>query len=195
MLHSDLNHTAADEDASLLREIERGCKSSFDRLFNKYWENSYNEAYKRLKDKDQAKDVVQEIFTHIWIKRETLQIENLPAYLNVAIRNKIFKLAAKQKLSHPFFDLFDNIEEARSSDGPLLTKEFLKSYDALVNTLPSKKQLIFRLRHHEDMSTKEIAQQLGLSRKTVQNQLSRAVELLKMSLFILLIMFSIFIII
>ena len=79
------NHSDHIEDALLFREIEKGNRNSFNLLYEKYWERAYNEAYKRLKDHDQSKDIVQEIFTHIWCKRETLQIESLAAYLNVAI--------------------------------------------------------------------------------------------------------------
>lgn len=188
MFEENLNHTDLSEDALLLRQIEQGCKPSFNTLYGKYWECTYINAYKRLKDTDQAKDIVQEIFTHIWLKRETLHIDNLPAYLNTSVRNKIFKLAAKQKLSHPFFDVLETMNGMYlQPDANLLTKEFFISYEALVNALPSKKQIIFRLRFHEDIPTKDIAHQLGLSRKTVQNQLTRAIEHLKVSLFYLLI--------
>ena len=68
------------EDSLLLEQIRSGNKKAFDILFDKYWEDSLNKAYKRTKDLDSAKDIVQEIFTQIWIKRET-PIMNLPAYL------------------------------------------------------------------------------------------------------------------
>ncbi|MGN6531534.1 MAG: sigma-70 family RNA polymerase sigma factor, partial [Ginsengibacter sp.] len=128
-------------------------------------------------------DIVQEIFTHIWFNRETRHIENLPAYLNVAVRNKVIKLVGKQKATHPFFDILENISAENSgADSDLLWKEFCKSYDALVQTLPPKRQQIFMLRFHEDLRTKEIAEQLGITIKTVQNQLGKAIEALKVSL-------------
>ncbi len=77
------------DDVLLLQQIEQGCKHAFNLLFEKHWGKAYTEAYKRLKDSDQAKDIVQEVFTHIWLKKESLHINNLPAYLNIAIRNKI----------------------------------------------------------------------------------------------------------
>lgn len=188
MFENNSNPPDSFEDALLQRQIEQGCKKSFNALYEKYWEQTYAEAYKRLKDTHQAKDIVQEIFTHLWLKKDTLRIDNLPAYLNTAVRNKVFKLAAKQKLSHSFFDILETITEKHyQPDANLMTKEFFRSYEAMVKTLPSKKQIIFRLRYHEDMSTKDIALHLGLSRKTVQNQLSRAIEYLKVSLFCLLI--------
>jgi RNA polymerase sigma-70 factor (ECF subfamily) len=64
----------------------------------------------------------------------------------------------------------------------LLWKEVAASYDALVATLPPKRQQIFKMRYQEDLTTTEIASTLQVSRKTVQNQLTRAIEQLKVSL-------------
>ena len=171
------------DDTILLQQVRAGSKKAFNVLFEKYWESAFSDAYKRLKKYDNAKDIVQEIFTHIWINRETLHIENLPAYLNVAIRNKVIKFVAKQKLVHPFFSMLDNIPEKNDqTDANLLWKEFFNSYEALVESLPPKRQAIFRLRYEEDLPTKVISMQLGISRKTIQNQLGKAIETLKVSL-------------
>ena len=170
-------------DTILLQQVGGGSKKAFNILFEKYWESAFSDAYKRLKKYDNAKDIVQEIFTHIWINRETLHIENLPAYLNVAIRNRVIKFVAKQKLVHPFFSMLDNIPEKNDqTDANLLWKEFFNSYEALVGSLPPKRQAIFRLRYEEDLPTKVISMQLGVSRKTIQNQLGKAIETLKVSL-------------
>jgi len=167
----------------LLLQMEQGCEESFNALFEKYWDKAYSAAYARLGDSDQCKDIVQEIFTHIWLKRETLHIDNLPAYLNVAVRNRVLKFVEKQKNTSPFFDILENMQVSSSrTDGNLLWKEFLAAYEALLNTLPAKRQTIFRLHFQDDIPTKDIAKELGISRKTVQNQLGKAVEKLKVSL-------------
>jgi RNA polymerase sigma-70 factor (ECF subfamily) len=171
------------DDVLLLRQTEQGSKQAFNLLYEKHWGKAYAEAYKRLKDSDQAKDIVQEIFTHIWLKRESLHIDNLQAYLNTAIRNKVFKLVEKQKYIHPFFDILEDMPATGlQADDNLLWKEFLTTYEALLNALPPKRQIIFRLHFQQDLSTKNIATQLGVTRKTVQNQLGKAIEKLKVSL-------------
>lgn len=170
-------------DAMLLQQVAEGHAKSFELLYEKYWENTYSDAYKRLKDIDQAKDIVQEIFTSIWLRRETLMIGNIPAYLKVAVRNKVFKVLAKQKLTHPYFDFLETIPAAsHQPDAGLLQQEFFRSYEELLKTLPPRKQIIFRLRFQEDLSTSDIAHRLGLSRKTVQNQIGRVIEHLKIYL-------------
>lgn len=169
-------------DASLLLKVERGCKHSFNLLYEKYWEQAYYNAFKRLKDADQAKDIVQEIFVHIWLKKEN-HIDNFPAYLSIAVRNRVFKLVEKQKKTSPFLQTLHDLPTAQvQTEAGILRKEFYQGYEELLTTLPVKRQKIFRLRFQEDLTTKAIAGKLGLSRKTVQNQIGKAIEQLRVSL-------------
>ncbi|MGI8893406.1 MAG: RNA polymerase sigma factor [Bacteroidia bacterium] len=165
------------QDAQLVQLVQKSCKQSFNKLYENYWEATYVAACKRCRDHDEAKDVVQDIFTHIWLKRETLIIENLPAYLHVAVRNKISKLEQKQKLKLPLFNILEAMPaKNQRADCSLIYRELNQSYEVFLNTLSCKKQIIFRLRFQEDLSTKDIAVQLGVSRKTIQNQLGKVVD-------------------
>ncbi|MGN6495079.1 MAG: RNA polymerase sigma factor [Agriterribacter sp.] len=170
-------------DALLLQQIELGSEQAFNLLFETYWEKVYSDAYKRLKDSDDAKDVVQDIFTSIWTNRQSLNIQNLSAYLHIAVRNRAIKILAKKKPVHPFFSKLDSVpEKTFLADADLLWKELFKAYEALLQTLPPKRQIIFKMRYQEGLSTKDIAAQLGIKRKTIQNQLGKAVDALKVSL-------------
>ena len=190
---TNLNSPYLMDDNLLLQQISEGSKAAFDLLYEKYWSTAYSAAYKRLKDTDQAKDVIQEIFIHIWVKKETLVINNFPAYLNIAVRNRVFKVLAKQSHDHPFFEVLDNLPATYlQADSNLMWKDFFKSYEALLNTLPQQRRTIFQLRFQDDKSTSDIAEQLGISRKTVQNQLSLAFDQLKLSVIHLLTILIIF---
>lgn len=167
-------------DGLLLLQLQQGEKSAFDILYNKYWEQAYSNAYKRLGDAEQAKDIVQEIFVSIWVNRQN-PINNLPAYLSISVRNQVFKLIAKNKNMSPYLDIFENISSNNDkADSNLLWQEFYRTYEAILLKLPPKRQQIFRLRFHDDMPTKTIADELQISRKTVQNQLGKAIEQLRM---------------
>lgn len=167
------------DDRLLLAQMQQGNKEAFDHLFKKYWPQAYGGAYKRLKDVDQAKDIVQEVFVNIWLKRETL-IHNFPAYLNIAVRNQVFKHAVKEQRNSPFLDVFQNLPaENQQADANIRWNEFSTAYEALITTLPPKRQRIFRLRFHDDLTTNAIAVEMGITRKTVQNQLGKAIEQLR----------------
>lgn len=176
------NRPELHDDGYLLIQLQQGCRTAFNILYNKYWEQTYANAYRRLQDSEQAKDIVQEIFVSIWVNR-TNPISNLPAYLSISVRNQVFKLTAKNKNLSPFIEAFENIPSLNQrTDSNLLYGEFYRAYEALLLKLPPKRQQIFRLRFHEDLPTKSIAAQMRISRKTVQNQLGKAIDQLRVIL-------------
>lgn len=171
------------EDDLLLQQIKANNGSAFDALYDKYWERVYNAAYKRLKDADYAKDITQDIFMQIWNKRKEMDIGHFAPYLFTAVRNNVFKWMQKEQKFTPIPELLAHLAEAKDqTDAELLRKEFMHRYEALVNTLTPAQQEIFRMRFHDDLTTKEIAEKLNITRKTVQNQLGKSVIQLRDSL-------------
>ena len=170
-------------DKLLLLDLKEGRTEAFDALYEKYWKRTYAAAFKRLQDPEQAKDIIQDVFLQLWLKREETLIENLPAYLHTAVKNKVFNWMEKERKYTPVPELFLLLKTSQDqTDAELLRKEFIKTYEALINTLTISQQKIFRLRYQQDLSTSEIAGQLNISRKTVQNQLGKAIAQLRASL-------------
>ena len=87
----------------LLYALSQGDESAFAEIYKSYWKLLHDTAYKRLGDEDQAKDVVQDIFVKLWHQRETLEIDNLKAYLQSAARYQVYNLIAKQKVNDTYF--------------------------------------------------------------------------------------------
>jgi RNA polymerase sigma-70 factor (ECF subfamily) len=174
----------ADDDHLLWEKIREGSVESFRLLYDKYWKEVYLEAVKKLRNRDQAEDVSQDIFAALWMKREEFQIANLPAYLHMSVRNRVLDMFEKEKRYIPFERLLgpDAQTDQDRADGAVLRHEFLAAYRALVEELPAQRKKIFRLHYDEGLSTEEIAGKLQLSRKTIQNQLGRAVSFLKTNL-------------
>lgn len=170
-------------DKLLLLQLKEGSRKAFDALYDQYWSAVYAAAYKRLQDEDMAKDIAQDVFLQLWAKRDTLHIENLPAYLYTAIRNKVYNIFEQQRKFMPVPDLFASLAERDDqADAMLLKKEFLRAYEALLESLPVTQRKIFRMRYDQGLSTEDIAAQLDISRKTVQNHLSSAVTRMRSSL-------------
>lgn len=179
----NMRNYSAFSDRELLFKIREGDKSAFDELYEKHWEKVYNQSFKKLRNPELSKDITQEVFIHLWSHRALSAIDNLPAYLFTAVRNNVFRALKKESRFIPLDEL---ILEARAhfpqADAVLLEKEFFKHYENLVHAMPPAQQRIYKLRYHEDLTTQEIAELLKLSRGTVQNQLTRAVAMLKASL-------------
>ncbi|SEP41511.1 RNA polymerase sigma factor [Mucilaginibacter sp. OK283] len=178
------------DDAQLLLLLGEGSKPAFDVLYNKYWKQVYNTAYKRLNDTERAQDIAQDVFVQLWTRGSKSPIDNLPAYLLVAARNGVFKYMEKEA---KYAALPDGAEELESplgrADANMLHDEFLKAFNELINTLPPQQQMIFNLRFNEGLSSQQIADQLQISPKTVRNQMGRALATLRKSLFLLHVLF------
>jgi len=177
-------------DTELLALIEISDNQAFNELYDRYWKQVFNAAYKQIKDISSAQDITQDIFTQLWLRNKDSKIENLSAYLFTAVRNQSYKLMAKQKRSSPILDvLMESEVSCDQADGQLLYKEFLHAYEALIDNLPDQQKIIFRKRFNQGLNTLEISTQLSLSPKTVRNHLGRALAKLKTALLISLILF------
>ncbi|WP_295120456.1 RNA polymerase sigma-70 factor [uncultured Chitinophaga sp.] len=183
-----VNNGHTGDDALLLGRMKNNSSDAFNQLYERYWQQVYSAAFKRLNDADMAKDITQDIFLTLWTKRHELEIRNLPAYMFTAVRNRVLNQieAGKKFVSIPELLLMElPSSRADQADANALKNELLLAYNALVNTMPAARQAIFRLSYEEGASTEEIALQLQISRKTVQNQLGKALAQLRASLALL----------
>jgi RNA polymerase sigma-70 factor (ECF subfamily) len=175
-------------DQVLLAEIGRRNGLAFDVLYNRYWKDVFNIAYKRIRNMDVAQDIAQDVFVQLWTREKATPIDNLPGYLRIAARNGVFKQMEKESR---YGELPEDSEELLRSyglaDGHVLYKEFQAAFEALTNSLPPQQRQIFNLRFQEGRSTQEIAEMLNISEKTVRNQMGRALAKLRESLVVLLV--------
>jgi len=175
-----MNYLGNYPDCELIALLKQGDETAFNEIYNRYWLKLYNECYKRLKDESLSADVIQDVFADIWIKRESKNIENLGAYLHSAARYHVFLLYKKNK---HLIALDEPIEmmaaEAQLADSIFHEKELRECIAIWLKMQPEKRREVFRLRFAEELSTKEISEQLNVSQKTVQNQFSTSLSLLR----------------
>jgi len=177
------NNLQDSEDSLLLLQLSEGNNLAFDALYDKYFKQVFNSAFKRLNDRQQAEDIAQDVFVQLWIRGSKTPIENLPAYLHTVVRNNVFKLLEKESKYTTLPDLTAQLEDPRANaDSVLLHHEFLKAFGELVNSLPEQQRIIFKMRFDEDLSSAEIAEKLQISPKTVRNQLGKSLSRLKDSM-------------
>jgi RNA polymerase sigma-70 factor (family 1) len=175
-----LNKYASHTDQQLCDLLRQDDREAFDMMYERHWQSLYLSANRLLKSRTQAEDIVQDLFINLWQKRGEYQIENLPAYLRKALRSRVFNYLKRDQAKNSFYEPFEDMQQASfSADQLVRDKEFLKLIAAYVDTLPSKRREIFLLKYRDHMNTSEIADHLGVSMKTVQNQLNRALSGLK----------------
>ena len=168
------------QDSLLLIQLSEGSRNAFDTLYEKYWSSVVNEAYKRIGDRDQAKDIAQEVFTSMWTRGTETPIENLPAWLYTVTKNHVYKVIQKQERFVPIPDLLSELESYNDrADAAIIEKELLRAYEILIESLPDQQRIIFKMRYQDELSPVEIASNLSLSPKTVRNHLGRALVKLR----------------
>jgi RNA polymerase sigma-70 factor (ECF subfamily) len=169
-----------DEDLiALIREDDLG---AFERIYNKYWSKLYLSAYNIIRDRQVAEDVTQEVLVNLWMKRANLKLTSLNAYLYTAVRYQVFNVIRSGKVRA---DLFNRLEELFSHNGGedlLSEKDINRLLEQGVAELPEKCRQIFIMSRKEHLSTKEIAERLGIAPKTVENQLTVALNRLRKTL-------------
>lgn len=150
--------------------------------FNEYFEVLHRYAYTILKDNDEAKDVVQIIFMQLWEKRDVLVIkQSVKAYLYSATHNHCLNRIKSQQTRQRYYDQFATNEEwtTTASEDQLHFRELKKEVLSAMETLPEKCREIFYKSRFEEKTYPEIAQELGISLKTVEGQMGKALRILR----------------
>ncbi len=138
-----------------------------------------------LEDKEEARDVVQEIFISLWENRTKIFVKsNFAGFLYTIIRNRIFDKLSHKKVEFKYLESmkqFKSIEE-EGTDDLLRTRQLQTIIEKEISFLPDKMREIFELSRKQHLSHKEIAQQLDVSEKTVKNQVNNALKILRTKL-------------
>lgn len=165
----------------MLAQVALGDKASFTRLFDTFSDKVYSFAYHFSKSDADAKDAVQDIFLRIFLRRESLaNIQDFDAYLFRCARNRflnMFKQSARIVLKEDFTETDNTIYETPLD--ALETKEMTASLHAAMDKLPSKQKQTYILRKEEGQSTRETAENMGISEVTVKEHLGKALKTLR----------------
>jgi RNA polymerase sigma factor (sigma-70 family) len=163
-----------ENEVSLFDLLRQGDHVAFEKIYKQYWIELYEAAYKRLPDKELCQDIIQNIFTDLWLRRTEVEIENPIAYLHTAVRFQVLKQVARSPKKNFVSDTFVELISPLESDSGLLEKEVKTLIALYIDALPRKRKNIFMMHYYEGLSTANIAVRLNVSRKTVQNQLTTA---------------------
>lgn len=130
-------------------------------------------------DREEAENVVAEVFYKIWKNRATLRINtSARAYLYTAVRNQALDMLRRAKSGPPPPE-YAPATYVRSPEEDLIGSELQDQIQAAISRLPEQRQLIFRLNREEGLKYREIAQRLNISIKTVETQMSRSLRTLR----------------
>lgn len=168
------------EDQDLLRALRNSNEKAFNILYRRYWQALYSTAYKRLKDEELCENAVQNVFIDLWKRRKQVDIDRISPYLHTAVKYQVFAMARDAQKMVSFIEPLEAMSESPfSADGAIIDQELKSLFEQWKHSLPAKRKKIFQLYFEQNLSSQEIATQLNISQKTVQNQVRTAAQNLR----------------
>jgi RNA polymerase sigma-70 factor (family 1) len=177
-----LSATSPYNERELLARLSASDKEAFAVIYQHYWELLYGMAYNRLKARLLAEDVVHDVFASLWRNRQKQEIQCLKSYLATAVKYIILKELRKAALQQQYRQVQPAESVIPVTEAALDARRILEMLQKEVQTLPEKCRLIFRFSREQGMTVKQIAHEMGISPKTVQNQLNKALKHLRVTL-------------
>nr|WP_189564280.1 RNA polymerase sigma-70 factor [Persicitalea jodogahamensis] len=172
-------------DPEIVQAIRQGQESAFEQMFRTYYEPLCRYANTLLKDSDEAEEVTQGLFLTIWEKRSDLEITlSLKAYLYRAVHNHCLNRIKHYGVreTHRAYSLHFQTDSHDSVTEAIYGSELEKRIERAVSKLPEQCQVVFRMSRFEELKYQEIADQLGLSIKTIENQIGKALKIMRKEL-------------
>ncbi len=169
-------------DLELSAFLKTGDHEAFAEIYERYFGLLYLHAFKRLRDEEGAKDVVQELFATLWSKRETLVFKtNLSNYLYTAIRNRVLDVIAHKQVESRYISSLPQFikTDTCQTDHRLREKLLAEMIEKEIQELPPRMREVFELSRKANLSHKEIADQLNLSEQSVRSHIKNALKRLR----------------
>ncbi|MCF6406837.1 RNA polymerase sigma-70 factor [Chitinophaga filiformis] len=172
-------------DRELVVMLQAGDNAAFTELYNRYKKPLIIHGYKKTGDLEDAKEIVQEVFSTLWSQREQLPpIQQVSAYLYTMVRNKVLNYIEHKQVEARYALNFQNFidEGHNASDIQMREKELQQMIDKEIAALPPKMREVFILSRKEHLSHKEIAERLNISEFTVKNHIKAALKILRLKI-------------
>ena len=175
-------------DSQLLDLVRTGDESAFAEIYERYWTVMYAHVLKMLGDEDDSKDLIQELFTSLWLKGARIEFStNLSGYLYISARNKVINMIRQNKIRKDYLSSLAEFgaQTSNTTLEQLNVRDLHTAFEREVQSLPYKMRQICELSRKQNLSHKEIALRLDISDKTVKKQISNALKIIRLRLNVL----------
>jgi RNA polymerase sigma-70 factor (ECF subfamily) len=171
-------------DSELWEAIAADSSKAFDVLFERYWTTIYATAFSYLKDPEICTQIVHDIFLKIWEKRGVYHISQFKPYLTSAARYHVYKHLKARKASAltyvEDYESFGRLQQSQNEgDEHLNYLELEHELNTTLIKLPKRCREIFALSRTDQLSNEEISERLGISKRSVENQLTTALQFIR----------------
>lgn len=169
-------------DQRLVESIKNSNQGVFELVFNFYYSGLVVFADQIIKDTSISEDIVQSVFMKLWETRETIDIRSFRSYFIQCVKNRCIDHLRSQQVKAKFDNRVPE-SDYLVMDEDLWTKtELSELIEQSVESLPPRCREIFRMSRYENLKIAEIADQLKISKRTVETQISKALKILRVKL-------------
>lgn len=170
-----------DFDIILFYSLKAGNEHALDLLFEKYYNKLCNYVYIFLNDHTLSEDIITDLFTNIWLKRNRIEVkQNFKSYIYRSAKNAALAYLRKKKLHVVGFDDVEslNVDTGQNPFTKFSQKQLSTQITSILNKIPQRSREVFVMHRFDEMKYKEISQILEISVKTVENHMSKAIKVL-----------------
>jgi RNA polymerase sigma-70 factor (ECF subfamily) len=167
-------------DEQLTSLISGGDQSAFRELFFRHYDALYRFLYRRIRDEETIKDMLQDVFAKLWQNRSNLEPgQSIKAYLFRSTNNILIDHFRKKSSSEMSLDDSTWLEPVTQPDDSFALEDTIR--DA-IQQLPSEIRRVFMMNRYDDLKYADIAEMLGISVKTVESRMTKALKSLRIAL-------------
>lgn len=169
-------------DIKLAERLADNDKAALEEVYLRYWGGLFNHASRLLRDEAAAEDLVHDLFAHLIDNMDTLNINTpLDAYLYKAVRNRVINIFHKNKTRQKHIDSLTHLADQGEfvTDELILVRDMKRRIDEAVASFPPKMREAFEMSRVNNLSRREIAEATGTTESTVNNQINKALRILR----------------
>lgn len=177
-------------DKEVILLMSQGDERAYRTMFHKFYPKVHRFVFMLLKNMDDADDVCQIIFEKIWNKRQKfVEIKDFDSYLFILSKYTVINyISTKCVIPIDIDSLSDRFANETSPHDEVVAKDTQLLIDMVVENMPPQRQAVYRMSREQCLKNDEIAQQLGLQKKTVENHLNLALKEIKKALYLIILL-------
>lgn len=164
----------------LIEQLKLGDVRAYSAIYDRFWFKLYALAYNQIGTREEAEDLVHNLFENLWKKRAEANIRNLATYLVVSVKYLSIAYIKSQISMRKFQEylIFQEIQKS-STEEIINYNDLQKAIDEAMKKLPEKTAYVFKMSRFENKSVRDIAESLGLTEKAVEYHITKSLKILK----------------
>lgn len=173
-------------DKHLVDQLSEGSKRAFEEIYNRYWYKLFCISYHETGNREEAEELVHDLFESLWNRRETSNIGHLSSYLVISIKYLISNHIRSQITWRKYkeYMVLHKIQEISTTDDSIQFNDLSEAIEKALKMLPEKTSKVFQMSRFDNLSVKDIARELHLSEKAVEYHITKSLKTLRDQLWI-----------